>query len=243
MSYQYLDLKRVKNAMQLGLTALAKKEFDGVSLSLWLQNTHEHYRISNIRSVIESSAQDFLMAHEAPTSKAMASLSEPGRLLMDAVLHACKMPVRGELDKNLQLIDSTFRHAQQLSQYPIDRLNIKYSLKKHRDDLNLRLMTVRGDVLGEFGLEAAGLCLSALTKALSREMGLKISIWNLHEVFGPDHGKSRVAPSYSDNDVFYARRMFVDYVCGCLTLNQVKDGYGVIKAVCNHFQTLEVPPQ
>jgi hypothetical protein len=227
--------------MQLGLTPAAKKEFDCVPLSLWLLNTHEHYGHCDIRSVIESSAQEFLMEQEAHTRQALASLSKPGRLLMDAVLHACKMPVRGDLDKNLQLIDSAFRHAQLLGQYPVDKLSIKYSLKKHRENPNLRLMTVRGDVLGNFGLEAAGLCLSALTKALSREMGLKISIWNGHEVFGPDYGQSRVAPGYSDVNVFYARTMFVDYVCGILTVDQVKEGYGVIKAVCDHFQTLEVP--
>jgi hypothetical protein len=241
MSYKYLGLKRLKNAMQLGLTEVAKSEFDPVPLRLWLLNTHEHYELSNIRSVLADEAQAFLNEHADTTDQAMAGLSKAGRLLMDAVLHACKMPVRGDLDQNLDLIVRAYAYAQELEKYPVEKLSIKYSLKKHRDDKKLRLMTVRSAVLKEFGLEASGLCLSALREALSREMDLKISIWNVLEVYGSDYREYRVAPAYVDVLTFLARTDFVQYVCKVMTTEQIKENYGVIKAVCQFFETLQVP--
>mgnify|MGYP003407010988 CR=1 FL=1 len=241
MSYKYLALKRLASSMQLGLTPLAIKEFGILPLAVWLLNTRLHYTTVNYNSEFSDEAAQFLKEHDAYVTSELGKLMKPGRLFLDAVLHFCKMPVCGDLDKNLKTIAAAIHHAEQMDKRPVEKLSIKYSLKKHRDDRNLRLMTVRGDVLGDFGMESAGLCLSALTQAISREMGLKIHIWNTHEVFGDEHGKSRVAPEYAESSMFLARFMFIDYVCKIFTVEQVKDNYGVIKVICDYYKTLEVP--
>lgn len=240
MSYKYLALKRLKTSMQLGLTPLALKEFRTVPLAVWLSNTQLHYTTSNYRSEFSDGATQFLTENEMYVTSELGKLMKPGRLFLDTVLHGCKMPVCGDLDQNLKTIAAALHHAEQMDRRPVEKLSIKYSLKKHRDDPNLRLMTVRGDVLGDFGMESAGLCLSALTHAVSREMGFKIHIWNTHEIFGEEYGKSRIAPEY-DYSMFLARFMFVDYVCKILTVEQVKQNYGVIKVIADYYKTLEVP--
>ena len=82
--------------------------------------------------------------------------------------------------------------------------------------------------------------LNALIKAIYRDLDKKISIWNLHEVFG-GHGGSRVAPEYVSNQVFFLHRHLVEYLCNNLSLAEVQDHIGVIKTLNDYFETIEIP--
>lgn len=238
MSFDYIGLKRTKNAMEVRLTP-ASATFEPSVLVWWLDATLEMYRRGNTRAVVDGPTQAFLDENRAGAETSFAALSTPGRLLVTSAITAYESHLYHGIDKNLLLIAAAAEHAQALGSLPVAEKSIRYTIKKHRDSIAQRVMTVRSDVLKDFGFEGAALALNALLNAISRDLEKKVSIWNLHQVFG-GHGGSRVAPEYVSDQVFFLHRHLVEYLCNNLSLTEVKEHLGVIKTLHDYFETLEI---
>lgn len=238
MSYKYLDLKKKSGKMILGASAAALKEFDPLPVALWLIATGAHYRNCHIPAQFSDSSATFLAEYETQALNELISLSAPAQLIMEAVLLACEMPAYGDLDKNLSLIAATFIRANEASLLPVPAMKLKYSVRKHRDTSRTKLMTVRGDVISEFGEEATGLVLAALKGAVGRDLGVSIVISNAYEIFGRGLHESRPAPTYPDFNAFMMRTMVVDHICKNLTLPYVKDNIGGIKIISDYTESI-----
>lgn len=242
MSYQYLGLKRLKTGMQLSIQPAALVEFGVIPIALWLVTTSALYRRSVMPPIYSDEAQVFIDQNEAHALQAIDSLSAAGKLLMESVLLACEMPTRGDMDKNLALIAAAYGHAVRLKDLPVTPYKISYSLRKHRDLSNTRLMTVRTDVVADLGVEAAGWTISVLRDAIARDLNLKINILNTREIFGDHYRESATAsPTYVDKSVFFIRMILVDYLYKNLSLAKAKESLGAIKTLSDYFQSLEQP--
>lgn len=238
MSYKYLDLKKKSGKMILGASAAAIKEFDPLPVALWLITTETHYKNCLIPVQLSDSSASFLVQHEAQALGVLSNLSAPAQLIMEAVLLACEMPAHGDLDRNLSLIAATFTRAKEASLIPVPKMKVKYSVRKQRDTARTKLMTVRGEIISEFGEEAAGLVLSALKGAVGRDLGVGIVISNSYEIFGRGLYDSRPAPTYPDFNAFMMRTMVVDHICKNLTLPYVKDNIGGIKVISDYTESI-----
>lgn len=238
MSFDYMGLKRIKKAMQLSLTPNCAN-VDPSVLVWWLDATQEMYRRGNTRAVFDGPTQAFLDQNRKAAEDSFAALCAPGSLLLKANITAYETHLSQGIDKNLLRIAAAYEHAQAIAALPVAKKSIRYTIKKHRDSSANRVMTVRSDVLQDFGFEGGCLALHALTKAVGRDLDKKVSVWNLHEVF-PGRSGSRVSPEYDDM-VFFLNTYLVEYLGNNLSLAEVKENLGVIKTLHDYFETLEIP--
>lgn len=252
MSIDYMGLKRTSNAMELCLTPECA-DFNPSVLVWWLESSIEMYRRGNTRAVLDGPTQAFVERNRQEANTARSALSMPGKLLLQSAISAYESHLRSGIDKNLFLIAAAYEHAQVLEKWPVEQNSIRFSVKrpiaqksirytvrKHRDNAALRVMTVRSDVLQDFGFEGASLALSVLVKAVERDLNKKVTIWNLHEVFG-EHKAIRPSPDYVSDQVFFLHTHLVEYLYIHLTLAEVKTNLGVIKTLHDYFVTLEIP--
>jgi hypothetical protein len=239
LSIDYMGIKRTNNAMELALTPECA-DFNTAVLTWWFEATVEMYRRGNTRAVLDGPTQAFVDANRHGANTARSALSMPGKLLLQSTITAYESHLRKGIDKNLLLIAAAYEHALKLAACTVEKKSISYTLKKHRDNSALRVMTVRSDVLQDFGFEGASLALTVLVKAVERDLNKKVSIWNLHEVFG-QHDAARVSPDYVSDEVFFLHTHLVEYLCSNLTLAEVKANLGVIKTLNDYFVTLEIP--
>jgi hypothetical protein len=225
--------------MELGLTPECS-DFNPSVLVWWLESSIEMYRRGNTRAVLDGPTQAFVEKNRQKANTARSALSMAGKLLLQSTITAYESHLRAGIDKNLLLIAAAYDHAQNLGLCPVEKKSITYTLKKHRDNSTLRVMTVRSDVLKDFGFEGASLALSVLVKAVERDLNKKVTIWNLHEVFG-EHKAIRPSPDYVSDQVFFLHTHLVEYLYTHLTLAEVKRNLGVIKTLHDYFVTLEIP--
>ena len=237
MSFEYVDLKRIPHAMELSMTP-ACVGFDPSVLVWWLDATLEMYRRGNMRAVLDGPTQAFVDENRKVAEASLTALSTPGSLLLKSAIDAYESHRTSGMDKNLRLIAAASEHGKAVGLFPVTQKSIQYSVKKHRDDAAHRVMTVRSDVLNDFGFEGASLALNALRNAVGRDLDKKVSIWNLHEVFG-GLGGSRPVAEYHSNQVFFLHTNLVEYICEKLSLAEVKEHLGVIKTLHDYFVTLE----
>jgi hypothetical protein len=234
-----MGLKRTSNAMELCLTPECA-DFNPSVLVWWLESSVEMYRRGNTRAVFDGPTQAFVENNREVANTARSALSMPGKLLLQSTISAYESHLRKGIDKNLLLIAAAYEHAQKLAACMVEKKSIRYTIKKHRDNSALRLMTVSSNVLQDFGFEGASLALTVLLKAVERDLNKKVTIWNLHEVFG-QHDASRVSPDYVSDEVFFLHTHLVEYLCTHLTLAEVKANLGVIKTLHDYFVGLEIP--
>lgn len=242
MSFKYLDLKRLRNdTMQLGLTPAARENFDPAVLCLWLQTTQKHYRNCCFPAVLSTEAERFVVDNEKASQKLLKDLGPAGGLLMEAILHACEMPTTHGFDESLEMIAVMVNHSIKISALPIPKHAIKFSVRKHRDSPYDRLMTVRTDVLAELGFEGACLALSVLRAAVARDLKVRISIVNYHDLMGENAGLSRLAPAFDDFSTYRAYRFLIDYLCKDIDLERARKSIGIIKLLHEYFEKLQTP--
>lgn len=238
MSFDYMGIKRIKNAMELSLTPECAT-FDPSVLVWWLDATQEMYRRGNTRAVFDGPTQAFLDKNRKAAEDSFAALCTPGSLLLKATITAYETHLSRDIDKNLLLIAAATEHAKAIATLPVAEKTIRYTIKKHRDSNAQRVLTVRSDVLNDFGFEGGCLALHALTKAVGRDLDKKVSVWNIHDLFAGRSG-TRVAPEYEDQ-VFFLHTYLVEYLGNNLPLAEVKENLGVIKTLHDYFETLEIP--
>ncbi|WP_410951135.1 hypothetical protein [Pseudomonas sp. S1(2024)] len=242
MSFTYLALKRLRGGrMQLGLTSAARKEFQPLVLCMWLQAMLNQYRNAVIPVELEPEAECFLQEHEAAIEQFKAGLSPAGGLLLASILLACEMPTTHDLDECLLLIASTADHSMTISARAIPRLTVQFSTRKHPSSPRERLMTIKSDAVGQLGFEAACLASSVIKGALSREMGVNITLVNGPAVFGDDYYRRRLTPEFADLLTWRVYRFMVQYLCERLALAQVKASIGIIKVLHDYFEALQTP--
>lgn len=239
MPIDYMAIKRTSNAMELGLTPECA-EFNPSVLVWWLESSIEMYRRGNTRAVLDGPTQAFVEKNRQEANTARSALSMPGKLLLQSSITAYETHLRSGIDKNLLLIACAYEHALKMTTWPVDNKLIGYTVRKHRDNTAHRIMTVRSDVLQDFGFEGASLALTVLVKAVERDLCKTVSISNLYEVFNGRDGR-RVSPDYISDAVFFLHTNLVDYLCRYLTLVEVKANLGVIKTLHDYFVSLEVP--
>jgi hypothetical protein len=238
MSFKYLLVKNVRGTIHLGVSKQALSEFSPEVLSFWIISTLALYRREHVPAELDQDAAAFLAKHEKPALLELDKLSPAASLLMESVLLACEMPAHSDLDKNLTLISATYGHAQVLSSTPIPDYKIRYTLRKHRDTTSVKLMTIKGDVMSELGLEATSLVLMALREAAGRDLGLKVSICNRHEIFGSELHVQRVAPVFVNHHDFLMKMLVVDHIEKKLTLPFVKDNVGTLKLISDYLKSI-----
>ncbi|AYG47786.1 hypothetical protein DV532_26230 (plasmid) [Pseudomonas sp. Leaf58] len=242
MSFAYLALKRLRGGrMQLGLKSAARKEFQPLVLCMWLQAMVNQYRNAVIPVELEPVAECFLQEHEAAIEQYKAGLSPAGALLLASILLACEMPTTHDLDECLVLIDLAAAHAASLSARPIPKLPFQFSTRKHPSSPRERLMSIKGDVVGSLGFEAACLVSSAIKSALARNLGVTITLINGTAVFGGDYCRRRLTPGFADLQTWQLYRFMVQHLCERLELSQVKASIGVIKVLHDYFEALQTP--
>ena len=242
MSFTYLALKRLSGGrMQLGFQAAAHKEFEPVVLCMWMQVMLNHYGNSMVAAELAPDAQCFLEEHETATQQFKAALRPAGALLFQSVTHACEMPTTHDLDESLVLIALAAGHAASLSARPIPKLPFQFSTRKHPSSSRERLMSIKGDVVGHLGFEAACLVSSAIKSALARELGVKISLINGTAVFGDDYCRRRLTPGFADVQTWQLYRFLVQHLCERLELSQAKASIGIIKVLHDYFEALQTP--
>lgn len=238
MSFEYINISRTKVAIELGLRP-ACEVFDPCVLVWWLDATLEMYRRGNTLAVLSNTTLAFVDEHRKAAKEALAALSAQGRLLLTSAISAYETHLYKDIDKNLLLIGAAYEHGTSVGSYPTPHKSIRYTLKKHRDNKALRLMTVRSDILKDFGFEGACLVMDALTRAVRRATGFQVSICNLHELLD-GHDGSRASPDYVNTQVFFLRRHLVTYLCHNLPLDELKKSLGLISTLHDYFVTLEV---
>lgn len=238
MSFKYLLVKKVGGRINLGISSHALNAFSSSALSFWIISTLALYRREHVLAELDHDAAAFLGTHEKSSLLELGKMSPPANLLMESVLLACEMPARSDLDENLALISAVFDHARLVSNLPVPDYKIRYTLRKHRDTESVKLMTIKGDVMANFGLDGCGLILPALSKAVGRDLGVSISISNAYDIFGEDLYTHRPAPIYADNNVFVMRGLLVNHVYNNLTLPFVKDNVGTLKVLGDYFVSL-----
>lgn len=242
MSFKYLDLKRLRGGtMQLGLKPATLKTFKPEIICLWLVTTTKHYRNCGFPAVLSNDAARFLAENEHAAQKLLRSLGPAGGLLMEAILHACEMPTTHGFDESLDMIEAMVGHSTNIAALPVPKHTILFTTRKHRDSQLDRLMTVKGDVLGDLGFESACLALSVLKAAVSRELKVRISIVNFHELMGADSGLSRLSPDFDDFCNFRAYRFLIDYLCKNIELDRARKSIGIIKLLHDYFEKLQTP--
>jgi len=210
MSFKYLALKRIKKTMELGLTNQAL-EFDANVLVWWLEVTEQHYRLCIMPPVFSSDAIAFLDSHRTAAEAYRSSMPNAARFLLDLVIRRCLMDQCRNFDSNLRLIAWVSDAVSTLSSIQGKSRTVRYTLKRPRDG-HYRLMTIRSDVVRDFGLECAGFILEAFRKAESRELGVPVRIVNLVEVFGESAAAIRPAPDYPSLEALDANNIFHDHL-------------------------------
>lgn len=242
MSFTYLALKRLRGGrIQLGFKAAAHKNFQPNVLCIWLQAMFNQYRNAVIPVELALDAERFLQEYERATQEFRASLSPAGALFLESVTHACEMPTTLDLDESLVLIALAAGHAANLSAGPIPKLSFQFTTRKHPSSPRERLMSIKGDVVGHLGFEAACLVSSAIKSALARELGVKITLINGTAVFGDDYCRRRLTPGFADLQTWQLYRFMVQYLCERLELSQVKASIGTIKVLHDYFEALQTP--
>lgn len=235
MSFEYLAINRIKSRIVLNMTSKAAATYPSSTLVLWLLSTLEQYRLGGMPASLSREDELFLQDNERAAHASVGEFTEPGRILVEAVLFASKQPVNGDFDRNLDLIHTACIHAKAMSVLAVPKLKIGFTTRLQKDTKKSRLMTVKGDPVGMMGLEAANMALSVIRRAAEREEGVSLYLLNSKEVFGEALQSSRPAPEYTDDSIRLIHHYLVDYLTKQIELATAKGLVGAIKVLSDHF--------
>lgn len=227
----------------LNLTPKASTAYPSSTLVLWLLSTLEQYRLGGMPASLSREDELFLQDNERDAYASVGEFTEPGRILVEAVLFASKQPVNGDFDRNLDLINVACIHAKAVSALAVPKLKIGFTTRMQKDTKKSRLMTVKGDPVGMMGLEAANMALSVIRRAAEREEGVSLYLLNSKEVFGEALQGSRPAPEYTNGSIRLIHHYLVDYLTKQIDLANAKGLVGAIKVLSDHFWQHEIAHQ
>lgn len=239
--FQMLNIDRVRGTLTVGLTDTAKS-FDPMAVVLWLRTVQDSYQKNGCKMSFDAETKMFLINAGAGALETIATMSEPGRLLLEVITKACSMPAKVDFDENLELISLVLGHARSIRESR-DKPKLRYSIRKTRSQNSTTLIvTLRSDVHGSFGLEAGLLVTSALVAALERERKKQIYVINPPIPDDTPRGSKRPVEKFSNYLDWHAKQIFVDHVLR-LTTEELQGSLGSIKAVRNYFQGLSLSAQ
>lgn len=235
VGFEYLAIHRIKSRIVINLTSKAAATYPSSTLVLWLLSTLEQYRLGGMPASLSRKDELFLQDNEHAAHASVRDFSEPGKLLVEAVLFASKQPVNGDFDRNLELIHVACIHAKAMSALEVPKLKIAFTTRMQKDTKKSRLLTVKGDPVGMMGLEAASLALSVIRRAAEREEGVSLYLLNTKEIFGEALQGSRLAPEYVNGSIRLIHHYLVDYLTKQIDLATAKGLVGAIKVLSDHF--------
>lgn len=203
---KYLKVKRKQRSIALTLTPEALDHSRSAIVS-WVTCLWAQYAANGFSAHIDLS--HYGLRNDFDIEQAFAqhceSLSPVARTLHASVLQWAQKPTT-DLDDALDVFTEFNHHLCALNQLKPSGKAPKYSVKKQKHGPGV-IMTLREDVIVMLGSDAASLCISGLTRAIAREKGGPVGIYNPFTAF-----KSHPAPDYASFHFWLMTQAFLQYM-------------------------------
>ena len=212
----YLYVKRKGRLITLTLSEAAREKPLPAIMS-WSMGVVDQYRHEGFTVSFDFSCYGQGFDPAQSFSDYCQTLSPVAQLLHTSVLDwLSKTPC--DVDDALDVFVDFERNREALNALVPCAKPPKYSVKKQKQGPGV-IMTLREDVIAILGIESARLCISALSKAIGREKGGPVGLYNPFTDF-----ISSPAPNYASMSMWLMKTAFYRYLTDkSWTVAQVKE--------------------